>query len=271
MTAADFQYICQLVRDRSAIVLEPGKEYLVETRLLPIVRELHLDSISKLVDRLRNGNGNELSGRVIEAMVTTETSFFRDITPFEVLKQSIVPELIRRREAERKLDIWCAACSTGQEPYSLAIMIREHFPALSAWKINILATDLSRDVLERARNGVFNQIEVNRGMPAVLLAKYFRQHAAAWELNQDIRQAVEFRELNLAKPWPFIPRMDLVLLRNVMIYFDQETKKTILGRVAQMIRPDGYLLLGGAETTLNLNDSFRRMEGIKASVYQLKS
>lgn len=269
MTSRDFDYVCRLVRDRSAIVLEAGKEYLVESRLDPIVRQLNLDSISDLIERIKSGSSNGLATKVVEAMVTSETSFFRDHNPFESLRTSVLPELFRVRESEKRLDVWCAACSTGQEPYSLAILLREHFPNLSGWRVNILATDLSSEVLARAREGRYSQIEVNRGLPAVLLVKYFRQHGASWELAEDIRRMVEFRELNLDQPLPPLPRMDLVFLRNVMIYFHVDTKKAILGRVARLIRPEGYLILGGAETTLNLNDSFTRVESLRGGFYRL--
>ncbi len=269
MTAQDFDFVCRLVRDRSAIVLEPGKEYLVEGRLAPVARQLGLGTVAGLVGRLRVAPDNGLAGRVVEAMATTETSFFRDHHPFETLRTAVLPDLIRRRSDERRLDVWCAACSTGQEPYSLALLLREHFPDLVGWRVNILATDLSGEALRRAREGKYTQLEVNRGLPATLLAKYFRQHGATWELSEDVRRTVEFRELNLARSWPVLPRMDMVFLRNVMIYFDVETKKAILGRVARLLRPGGYLLLGGAETTLNLDDSFRRVEHLKGGFYQL--
>jgi chemotaxis protein methyltransferase CheR len=269
MTPGEFDYICRLVRDRSGIVLDAGKEYLVDTRLTPVARQAQLGSVSDLVGRLRAGPDNGLAGRVVEAMVTTETSFFRDLHPFETLWTTILPDLIRRRQDERRLVIWFAACSTGQEPYSVALLIREHFPGLLGWRLELLATDLSADVLVRARAGRYTQIEVNRGLPAALLVKYFRQHGATWELSSDVRRMVEFRELNLTRPWPALPRADVVFLRNVMIYFDAETKKSILDRVARVLRPDGYLLLGGAETTFNLSDSFRRVEHLKGGFHQL--
>lgn len=269
MTPQDFEFVCRLVRDRSAIVLEPGKEYLVEGRLAPVARQLGLESVAALVGQLRASPGNGLATQVVEAMVTTETSFFRDHHPFETLRKTVLPDLIRLRANERRLDVWCAACSTGQEPYSFAILLREHFPNLADWQVGVLATDLSGEVLSRARDGRYTQFEVNRGVPAGLLVKHFRQHGATWELNEDVRRRVQFRELNLAKPWPTLPRMDLVFLRNVMIYFDIDTKKAILGRVARMLRPGGYLLLGGAETTLNLDDSFRRVEQLKGGFFQL--
>jgi chemotaxis protein methyltransferase CheR len=222
-----------------------------------------------LIAQLRTQPGNGLCRQIVEAMVTTETSFFRDHHPFEALRKIVIPDLLDRRRAERRLHIWCAACSSGQEPYSLALLFREHFPELAGWTISLLASDLSREVLARAREGRFNQIEVNRGLSAALLMKYFEQHGTDWQLKPALRGMVDFQEINLAQPWPALPRMDLVLIRNVMIYFDVETKKAILGRLARLLRPDGYLLLGGAETTFNLDDSYRRVETLKTGFYQL--
>jgi chemotaxis protein methyltransferase CheR len=269
MTTADFDYVCRLVRDRSGVILDAGKEYLVDARLTPVARRCDFGSVTELVGRLRAGPDGRLADRVVEAMVTTETSFFRDVHPFETLRTTILPDLIRRRRAERRLGAWFAACSTGQEPYSFALLVREHFPELTGWRLDLLATDLSADALGRARAGRYNQVEVNRGLPAALLVKYFRQHGPTWELSEDVRRMVEFRELNLTRLWPPLPPADLVFLRNVMIYFDADAKKAILGRVARVLRPDGYLLLGGAETTLNLSDSIRRVDNLKGGFFQL--
>lgn len=269
MTDQDFQTVRRLVQDFSAIVLEDGKQYLVECRLAPLVRQRKLNSISELLAGLRGDFDGELHRQIIEAMVTSESSFFRDHHPFEALKKVILPDLIERRRLDRRLDIWCAASAHGQEPYSVALLIREHFPLLAGWKIGLLASDLSREVLSRAREGRFNQIEVNRGLPAPLLVRYFKQHGTEWQLQTEIRNMVEFREINLAKPWPSLPRMDLILIRNVMIYFDVPTKKEILAKIARLLRPDGYLLLGGSETTINLDPSYRRVEPMKSGFYQV--
>jgi chemotaxis protein methyltransferase CheR len=269
MTDQDFDYIRKLLQERSAIVLEDGKQYLVDARLTPIVHELNLKSIGELVVRLRSPSSNGLHTKVVEAMVTTETSFFRDHNPFEALRKVVIPELIRLRRDERRLNIWCAASSTGQEPYSLAMLLREHFPELAGWTVRLMASDLSREVLARAREGCYNQIEANRGLPAALLLKYFKQQGKTWQLNADVRRMVEFQEINLAQPWPPMSRLDMVLIRNVMIYFDVEMKKSILGRIARLLRPDGYLLLGGAETTFGLDDSYQRVEQLKTGFYQL--
>jgi chemotaxis protein methyltransferase CheR len=267
MTPDDFEYVCRLVRGRSGIVLEAGKEYLVDARLTPLSRECGLGSISELVTKLRAGS-EELAVRVVAAMVTSETSFFRDVQPFETLRTTVLPELIRRRRDERRLSIWCAACATGQEPYSIAMLLREHFPELIGWRVDLLATDLSAEVLDRARAGRYSHLEVNRGLPAALLVKYFRQQGLTWALRDDIVRMVEFRELNLTRPWPLLPRADVLFLRNVMIYFDAPTKKAILERAAQVVRPDGYLILGSAETTLGLAEAFARVE-LKGGFHRL--
>jgi chemotaxis protein methyltransferase CheR len=269
MTPVEFDYVCRLVRDRSGVVLEAGKEYLVDARLTPVARQCELRSVSELVGKMRAAPDEGLAARVVEAMVTTETSFFRDLHPFESLRTAILPELIFRRRDERRLSVWFAACSTGQEPYSFALLVREHFPELAGWRLDLLATDLSAEVLTRARAGRYSQIEVNRGLPAALLVKYFYQHGATWELNEDVCRMVQFRELNLTRPWPVLPRMDLIFLRNVMIYFDADAKKSILGRVGRLLWPDGYLLLGGSETTLGLSESLRRVETIRGGFHQL--
>jgi chemotaxis protein methyltransferase CheR len=269
MREQDFQFVRRFLQERSAIVLEPGKQYLVEARLTPLVKQLNLRSLDELIDRLRSGPANGLHTQVVEAMVTTETSFFRDAAPFESLRKVVLPDLIQRRRLDRRLNVWCAACSSGQEPYSVALILREHFPQLREWKVTLLTSDISREMLGRAREGKYNQFEANRGLPASLLVKYFRQHGTSWQISEEIRRMVEFEEINLARSWPPLPRMDLILLRNVMIYFDVETKKSILRQVAQVLRPDGYLLLGGSETTFNLVDSFQRLEQIKSGFYQL--
>jgi chemotaxis protein methyltransferase CheR len=269
MTDQEFSTVCKMVLERSGIVLEPGKEYLVEARLTPLVRQMSLNSIGELIGQLRFQSSNGLHRHIVEAMVTTESSFFRDHHPFEGLRKLVFPELMKRRSQDRRLNIWCAASSTGQEPYSVALLIRENFPELLGWKVSILATDLSRQVLERAREGRFSQIEVNRGLPASLLVKYFEQHGTEWQLKPAIRAMVDFQEINLTQPWPPLAAMDLVLIRNVMIYFDVESKKAILNRLQRILRPDGYLLLGGAETTFGLNDSYVRIEPLKSGIYQL--
>ncbi|HEY2787442.1 MAG TPA: protein-glutamate O-methyltransferase CheR [Fimbriiglobus sp.] len=268
MTAGDYAFVADLLRDRGGIALEPGKEYLVESRLTSLVRRHGFASLDEFLNRLRQAGTTGLADDVVEAMVTTETSFFRDVHPFETLRTTVIPELIRARRSEKRLDIWCAAASSGQEPYTVAILLREYFPEVSKWAITIRATDISEDMLRRCRAGKYSQIEVNRGLPVALLMKYFRQEGAFWLIRDDLKAMIDFQQLNLVGVWPPMPAFDLVFLRNVMIYFAVETKKPILRKVGQVLRPDGYLLLGGAETTFNLDDSYRRVESLKSGFYQ---
>ena len=270
MDTEDFEFVRDLVRKRSAIVLEKKKSYLVESRLMPLARREGFNSIGEVVAKLRLTGFTTLHSKVVEAMTTNETSFFRDIAPFDAVRKVILPELINKRMAGRQLRIWCAASSTGQEPYSLAMLIRENFPQLFNWDVRILATDLSTQVLEKARSGSFNQIEVNRGLPAALIVKYFDRQGMNWQLKDVIREMIEFKPLNLIETWPTLPQMDMVFIRNVLIYFDVQTKKDILGRIRNLLRPDGYLFLGGAESTYNLDDAYVRNEIEKASIYRLR-
>lgn len=270
LSSTDFEFIRRLVLQRAAIVLEDNKSYLVEARLLPVARQEGLSSISDLVTRLRSSERGRLHEKVVEAMTTNETSFFRDFQCFESLRTEILPQLVKRRTDTRLIEIWCAASSTGQEPYSIAMIVKEYFSHLKDWTFRLIATDLSRDVLERARQGRYSQIEVNRGLPAPLLVKYFQKVGQNWQIRDDIRAIVEFRELNLIdKRWN-VTSADIVFLRNVLIYFDVATKKSILTRVREILRPDGYLFLGGSETTMNLDDTFERHGPERSCCYRLR-
>ena len=270
LSQPEFNYIRRLVLDQSAIVLEEDKGYLVESRLLPLARREGLGSIDRLVQKLQAEPFHSLHRMTVEAMTTNETSFFRDFNPFEALKQSVLPELIGRRSAEKSLNIWCAASSSGQEPYSLSMLIRENFPQLLTWKVRILATDLSTDILERAREGRYSQIEVNRGLPAGLLIKYFQKRGCDWYLRDEIRSMVDFQILNLSNAWPALPPMDIVMIRNVLIYFGIETKKEILAKVRRILKPDGYFFMGGAETTFSIDDSYERIQFERATCYRIR-
>jgi chemotaxis protein methyltransferase CheR len=254
--ATEMAFLCELVKERSAIALDPRREYLMEARLATIARQAGLKTVSDLIACLRAGGQPDLQWKAVEAMTTNETSFFRDIKPFEAMKQTILPALIKAREKERRISIWCGACSTGQEPYSLCMMLREHFPALQGWNISFLATDICSEVLERARQGIYSQLEVNRGLPAHLLLKYFKKTGDQWTIDSGIRKMVSFQRMNLAAPWPPMGSLDVIMLRNVMIYFPAETKKQILKNIRQVLRRDGYLFLGTAETTINLDPTY---------------
>jgi chemotaxis protein methyltransferase CheR len=267
----DYEFVRDLVRQRSAIVLEEEKNYLVESRLQPLVRQEGFYTNDELVAKLRLDRFAVLQGKVVDAMTTNETSFFRDLHPFEALKKTILPELIASRSSARQIRIWCAACSTGQEPYSIAMLIQDHFPQLTGWQIRILATDLASNVLERAKAGRFNQTEINRGLPSPFIMKYFDRQGMNWQIKDSIRQMIDFQSLNLIGQWPSMAPIDIIFVRNVLIYFDVETKKTILGRMRRLLKPDGYLFLGGAESTINLDESFVRVEVDRASTYRLKN
>jgi chemotaxis protein methyltransferase CheR len=268
VSTVDFDYIRTLVRSKSAIVLEPGKEYLVQARLLPLARKQGLDDVSALVDRLQRGDA-ALANDVVEAMTTNETSFFRDTHPFELLREEVLPALARTRAIQRTLNIWSAAASTGQEAYSIAMTLREHCAQLATWDVSILGTDLSREVLDKAREGRYAQIEVNRGLPVSLLVKYFDRAGPAWRVKPDLQRGVEFRQLNLMLPFPVLPRMDVVFLRNVLIYFDADTKRDVLTRVRNTMAPDGYLFLGAAETTLQFDGLFERVPRARGNCYRV--
>ncbi len=270
LTTADFNAIRQLARQRAGLVLGEDKRYLVETRLRPVLREFGASTIADLLRQLRAGR-QDVVDRIIEALTTNETLFFRDARPFEALREVVLPELIRARAPERQLNIWCAAASTGQEPYSVAMLIREHFPQLLQWKLLILATDISPKALAVAREGLYSQLEVNRGLPAHLLVKYFRKEGNRWRLDRRIRDMVQFRVLNLVSAWPPMPKMDIIFMRNVLIYFDTATKQRILRRTRQVLRPDGYLFLGAAETTLHLDDGFEPLRVARSCCYRPKS
>jgi chemotaxis protein methyltransferase CheR len=250
------------VRREAAIVLEPGKEYLAENRLHPVARSAGLDSVEALVKQLRVGSG-DLRGLVVDALTTNETSFFRDVHPWEALRNELIPQLLERRAAQRTLTIWCAASSSGQEPYTIAMLLREHFSAeLEGWIVRIIATDISPTMIERAREGKYSQLEVNRGLPAQLLVKYFERSGMQWQLDASLRSMVEYRLMNLDDPAGYdrLPRCDLVFIRNVLIYFDLATKREILTRARDLLLPDGYLFLGSSETTLNVIDGFERVQ-----------
>jgi chemotaxis protein methyltransferase CheR len=270
ITASEFEYIRRLVLDQSAIVLEEDKQYLAESRLLPLARREGFDSIGSMVARLGGQKFDGLQRKVVEAMTTNETSFFRDFHPFEALRKSILPELMTERASSKELNFWSAACSSGQEPYSLAILLQEYFPTLADWRVKIIATELSAEMLARAREGRYSQQEVNRGLPASLLVKHFRQHGRDWQIAEYLRRRVEFQIINLAEAWPLLSPMDVVLLRNVLIYFSVETKKRILSKIRQLLKPDGFLFLGGAETTFNLDEAFERVQFDRTICYRVR-
>jgi chemotaxis protein methyltransferase CheR len=268
--ADGISFVCSLVRARSAIELEASKSYLIEARLAPLAKQHGFQSPTELIHGVRTAKHPDLERRVVEAMTTNETTFFRDLHPFEALRTAVLPNLATRNAPQRSLSIWSAACSTGQELYSIAMLLREHFPALLSWSLKLVGTDLSDEVVERARAARYSQIEVNRGLPANLLMKYFQRDGMHWKLAPDVAAAATFSKLNLIEAWPVLPAFDVVMLRNVLIYFSPETKKTILRKVRQVMAPHGVLFLGAAETTMGLDASFEREQAGQCVYYRVK-
>jgi chemotaxis protein methyltransferase CheR len=271
ISASDFAYVSAFARDEAAIVLEPGKEYLVETRFAPLARDAGHDSLDAFLAQLRAAPlSSPMRARALDALTTNETSFFRDFTPYEALREHFLPELVQARQGAKALNIWSAACSAGQEPVSLAILLKHHFPALATWRVKLLATDLSGTVLALAKAASYTQFEVNRGLPAPLLLKYFTKEEAKWRVNADIRAMITYEPRNLIGPWPTHEKFDLVMLRNVMIYFDIPTRQRILEKVRARLAPDGLLMLGSAETTINLDPAFEVVRIKNATAFRLR-
>jgi chemotaxis protein methyltransferase CheR len=269
LTQDDFSYVRELVRRESAIVLDESKAYLIEARLTPVARDAGVENIAGLVHELKRGApADELRALVIEAMTTNETSFFRDVHPFEALGAEVLPALADARATSRSLRIWSAASSTGQEAYTIAIVVRQRVPQLAGWKVRITGTDLSAAVLSQAREGRYAQLEVNRGLPATVLTKYFEREGVAWRVKPELRELVEFTQMNLITTWPPMGRFDVIFLRNVLIYFDVETKKAILDRVKTVLAPDGYLFLGASEMMTGLSDGYRLEKSGRAMWYR---
>jgi chemotaxis protein methyltransferase CheR len=267
---ATFAYLAQMVRDHSSIVLDETKAYLVECRLGPLVYSEGVRDIDELAFRLRDDRTGPLHRKVLDAMTNNETWFFRDLYPFEALKGAVLPQIISRTDGAKSLSIWSAACSSGQEIYSVAMLLRENFPSLLNWNLTLLGTDISQAILQRARTGLYSQLEVNRGLPAMLLARYFQQAGREWQLKRNILEMAGFRSLNLSSPFSFIGRFDVVFLRNVLIYFSLDVRREILARMRQVLRPGGVLFLGAAETTLNLDDNYDRVPFQKSFYYRPK-
>jgi chemotaxis protein methyltransferase CheR len=256
VTPLDYEYLRKFLKDRSGLDLSADKQYLVESRLIPLARKAGLAGIDELVAQIKNGS-TAMASDVVEAMTTNETFFFRDKLPFDHLRDTIMPELLQSRASRRSLRIWCAASSTGQEPYSIAMCLKEMGAQLSGWRVEIIATDLAQSVLEKCKAGVYSQFEVQRGLPIQMLVKYFKQTGEMWQLNADIRAMTQFRQLNLLQDFAHLGTFDIVFCRNVLIYFDQDTKVNVFKRLAKVMEPDAFLALGAAETVVGLTDAFK--------------
>ncbi|MFN8610746.1 MAG: protein-glutamate O-methyltransferase CheR [Vulcanimicrobiota bacterium] len=265
----DFRFVSGYLYRESGIALTDEKAYLVENRLGELCRSIGLSSISALVQELRARPGGEVKQQMVEAMTTNETSFFRDVTPFEALRMAILPELLELRKNTRSLRIWSAAASTGQEAYTTAMLLDMNFSrVIKDWKIEILGTDLAEKVLERSRSGEYSQLEVNRGLPAQYLVAYFKKKASRWQINEQIRKLVRFQQMNLLEVPASLPPFDIIFCRNVLIYFDDATKRKVLSALHSKLQTDGYLILGASEVLNNAADLFERVHRGGTVVYR---
>jgi chemotaxis protein methyltransferase CheR len=247
-----FDALCEFLRRSSGLVVEQSKRYLVESRVMPIVRRERLSGLDELVALLQKGQSPKLAKDVVEAMTINETYFFRDKTPFDQFRSVLLPSLLAARAAERRLRIWSAAASTGQEAYSLAMIIEELGAKTAGWKIEIVGTDLSEAVLEKAKKGIYSQFEVQRGLPTTHLLRHFNQIGDSWQISETLRSKVTFRQLNLISDFSSLGRFDIVYCRNVLIYFDTARKSEILARISRLLAHDGYLVLGASESLIGL-------------------
>jgi chemotaxis protein methyltransferase CheR len=267
MKPDDFDFIAQILKKRSGLVITKDKLYLLESRLLPVARRRGINNMGDLVSSIRQRPDETLLRDITEAMTTNESFFFRDTHPFDQFRNYTLPELLKSRANQKRIRIWCAAASTGQEPYSLAMILKEEAFKLSGWRVEILATDLSREVLDRARLGIYNKFEVQRGLPRIMLDKYFKQIGDDWQINADIRSMVTYKEFNLLNNMIALGKFDVIFCRNVLIYFDQETKGTVLNNIARLMPEDGFLYLGGTETILGITDAFKQIPGQRSIYY----
>ncbi|OUS18822.1 chemotaxis protein CheR [Rhodospirillales bacterium 47_12_T64] len=268
MNVSDFDYISQFLKKRSGLVLSQDKAYLLESRLNPVARKWSLSGFDELVQKVRATNDERILSDITEAMTTNESFFFRDQKPFDLFRDMVLPHMLEKRAASKTIRIWSAACSSGQEPYTLAMLLKEAGPALAGWKIEIVATDLSNDILNKAKEGVYTQFEVQRGLPINLLVKYFKQAGDRWQIDSSIRNMVTFKTFNLLESPALLGKFDVVFCRNVLIYFEQATKSTVLTKIAKQMPDDGFLYLGGAETVLGISDDFQLIPG-KRGIYGL--
>ncbi|POF28462.1 CheR family methyltransferase [Roseibium marinum] len=269
MTPGEFEFLKNFLKTRSGLVLSNDKQYLVESRLLPIARSSKLETLSAVIQTLQRSGNRALETDVIEAMTTNESFFFRDKTPFDNFRDTMLPALLQSRSNFKQLKIWCAAASSGQEPYSLAMCLKEEAAKMGGWRTRILGTDLSLEVLEKAKAGLYSQFEVQRGLPIQLLLKYFEQKGDMWQIGAPMRSMIEWKKLNLLENFAHLGEFDIVFCRNVLIYFDQATKSEILARLAKSLPEDGYLVLGAAETVVGLTDAFKPVPG-KRGLFQKK-
>jgi len=268
MKPEDFELLAGILKKRSGLVLTPEKVYLLESRLMPIARKLGLNELEELVALVRKGGDEGLLAEITDAMTTNESYFYRDATPFELFEKDTLPALLESRAKKKSLRIWCAASSTGQEPYTLAMILKENAAKLAGWRVEIVATDISSEVLEKAKAGLYSQFEVQRGLPIQMLVKYFKQVGEMWQIDSSLQAMIDYKFFNLLEDPSRLGNFDVVFCRNVLIYFDQETKGKVLGGIAKLLPPDGAVYLGAAETVIGISDNFCPVKG-KRGIYEL--
>ncbi|MEQ9171523.1 MAG: protein-glutamate O-methyltransferase [Rhodospirillales bacterium] len=268
MKPDDFQFMSTMLKQRSGLVLNEDKAYLLESRLMPVARAHNIKGVEELITEIRKSNNEAMIVEVTEAMTTNESFFFRDIKPFDLFREHVLPHVLEKCAAKKSLRIWCAAASNGQEPYSLAMILKEEGAKLAGWKIEIVGTDISRQVLKKAENGLYSQFEVQRGLPITMLVKYFDKADDQWQLKPEIRGMVQYKYYNLLENLAPLGHFDVVFCRNVLIYFDQPTKSKVLEGVAGLMPDYGMLFLGGAETVLGISDKFAPVPG-QRGIYAL--
>jgi len=263
MKPDDFQFLAKLVKDRSGLVLTQDKAYLLESRLMPVARKRGMKGLEDLVSSLKTRMDNALADEITEAMTTNESFFFRDIKPFDIFRDTILPNLLKTRASKKSFRIWCAAASSGQEPYSIAMVLKEAAAQLAGWRYEIIGTDISREMLEKAKAGLYSQFEVQRGLPVQHLVKYFKKRDDLWQIDSSLRGVVQYKEFNLLDDMSSLGTFDVVFCRNVLIYFDQQTKGVVLEKIAKQMSNDGVLYLGGAETVLGISEAFKPVPGLR--------
>lgn len=267
MNVQDFELLAGILKHRSGLILTKDKVYLLESRLMPVARKYGFKNLDEVAGSIRLHRDEALLDAITEAMTTNESLFFRDIKPFEILREKVLPQIMAGR-SDRHIRIWSAACSSGQEPYSMCMLLKEQRQMLDGWRIEIVATDLSREMLEKAKSGLYTQFEVQRGLPIAMMVKYFKQTGDKWQIDASIRSMVTFREFNLLEDPLALGKFDIVFCRNVLIYFDSATKRKVLDGMSRLLPHDGVLFLGGAETVLGVTDRFQPVPG-QRGVYAL--
>jgi chemotaxis protein methyltransferase CheR len=263
MKPQDIDLYSKVVKARSGLHLTPEKAYLLESRLLPVAREFGYESVEGLASSVRMFPKERELEAITEAMTTNETLFFRDNGPFERFRDNILPPLLETRAAHKRLRIWCAAASTGQEPYSLAMTLLEMGAGVAGWNIEIIGTDISKEALRKAQSGLYNQFEIQRGMPITLLIKYFDQEENGWRIKKKVRDMVRYRPLNLMENFSALGRFDIVFCRNVLIYFERDIKAEVLGNIRKLMPTDGALFLGAAETVVGITEEFKLIKELR--------